>query len=114
MNMKRTDKREKNLNKLSLDLNKSFTGFAPCLNEALKIDRQINERTLNEIKINEISKVGIVSISKLLLKTIYTADEPVNKPAKNPSTVLFGEISSFISSIGLDLKLWKVVTNPFW
>ena len=47
------------------------------------------------IKTNEISKVGIVSISKLLLKTIYIANEPVTKPAKNPSTVLFGEISSY-------------------
>ena len=63
--MKRTDKREKNLNKLSLDLNKSFTGCAPCLNEALKIDRQINERTLNEIKINEIKKIVRSIFSKL-------------------------------------------------
>ncbi len=57
MNMKRTDKIEKNLNEPSFDLNKSFTGCAPCLNEALKIDRQINKRPLNEIKINEIKKI---------------------------------------------------------
>ena len=55
--MKRTDKREKNLNKLSLDLNKSFTGCAPCLNEALKIERQINNRSLSEIKIKEIKEI---------------------------------------------------------
>ena len=57
MNMKRTDKIEKNLNEPSFDLNKSSTGCAPCLNEALKIDRQINERPLNEMKINEIKKI---------------------------------------------------------
>ena len=55
--MKRTDKREKNLNEPSFDLNKSSTGCAPCLSEALKIDRQINKRSLNEIKINEIKKI---------------------------------------------------------
>ena len=55
--MKRTDKIEKNLNEPSFDLNKSSTGCAPCLNEALKIDRQINERPLNEIKIEEIKKI---------------------------------------------------------
>ena len=58
--MKRTYKRELNLNQSSLkeyDLNKSSTGCAPCLNEALKIDRQINKRPLNEIKIEEIKKI---------------------------------------------------------
>ena len=55
--MKRTDKIEKNLNEPSFDLNKSSTGCAPCLNEALKIDRQINKRPLSEIKINEIKKI---------------------------------------------------------
>ena len=63
--MKRTDKREKNLNKLSLDLNKSFTGCAPCLNEALKIDRQISNRVLSEIKIEEIKKIVRSIFSKL-------------------------------------------------
>ena len=55
--MKRTHKRELNLNKPSFDLNKSSTGCAPCLKEALKIDRQINNRPLNEIKINEIKEI---------------------------------------------------------
>ena len=57
MNMKRTNKIENNLNEPSFDLNKSSTGCAPCLSEALKIDRQINKRSLNEIKINEIKKI---------------------------------------------------------
>ena len=58
--MKRTYKRELNLNQSSLkeyDLNKSSTGCAPCFNEALKIERQTNVRSLNEIKINEIKTI---------------------------------------------------------
>ena len=58
--MKRADKRELNLNRSSLkeyDLNKSPVGCAPCLKEALKIDRQVNKRSLNEIKIDEIKKI---------------------------------------------------------
>jgi len=55
--MKRTNKRKLNLNKPSFDLNQSSTGCAPCLNEALKIDRQINDKPLNEIKINEIKAI---------------------------------------------------------
>ena len=55
--MKRTNKIEINLNKPSFDLNKSSIGCAPCLNQALKIDRQINNRSLNEIKINEIKEI---------------------------------------------------------
>ena len=55
--MKRTNKREKNLNEPSFDLNKSSTGCAPCLKEALKIDKKINGRSLNEIKINEIKTI---------------------------------------------------------
>jgi len=58
--MKRTNKREFNLKQSSLkeyDLNKSLTGCAPCLKEALKIDRQIKGRTLNEIKLNEIKTI---------------------------------------------------------
>ena len=39
------------------DLNKSLTGCAPCLKEALKIDRQVNKRSLNEIKIEEIKTI---------------------------------------------------------
>tara|TARA_B100001123_G_C14913075_1_gene868603 strand:- start:113 stop:328 length:216 start_codon:yes stop_codon:yes gene_type:complete len=58
--MKRTNKRELNLYQSSLkeyDLNKSSSGCAPCLKEALKIDRQINGRSLNEIKIDEIKSI---------------------------------------------------------
>ena len=58
--MKRAIKRELNLNEASpieYNLNKLSTGCAPCLNEALKIDRQIGGRTLNEIKINEIKTI---------------------------------------------------------
>jgi len=55
--MKRTNKREKNLNEPSFDLNKSKVGCAPCLKNALEIDRQVNGRSLNEIKINEIKKI---------------------------------------------------------
>ena len=31
--------------------------FKSCLNEALKIERQVNGRSLNEIKINEIKTI---------------------------------------------------------
>jgi len=55
--MKRTAKGKFDLNKPLIDLNKSSEGCAPCLNEALKIDRQINNRLLNEIKIEEIKKI---------------------------------------------------------
>ena len=58
--MKRTNKRELNLNHPSpkeFDLNKSTTGCAPCLNKALKIEKQINNRSLSEIKINEIKEI---------------------------------------------------------
>ena len=55
--MKRTNKREINLNEPSFNLNKSSVGCAPCYSEALKIEKQINKRTLNEIKINEIKKI---------------------------------------------------------
>tara|TARA_Y100000590_G_scaffold36553_1_gene39563 strand:- start:169 stop:375 length:207 start_codon:yes stop_codon:yes gene_type:complete len=55
--MKSTNKRKLNLNKPSFDLNKSSNGCAPCLNEALKIDQKINNRPLNEIKINEIKAI---------------------------------------------------------
>ena len=55
--MKRANKRELDLNKPLIDLNKSSTGCAPCLNEALKVERQINNRSLNEIKINEIKEI---------------------------------------------------------
>ena len=38
MNMKRTNRRKDNLNAPLFDLNKSSTGCAPCLKEAVKID----------------------------------------------------------------------------
>ena len=55
--MKRTNKRKLNLNKPSFRLNKISTECAPCLGEALKIERKINGRSLNEIKINEIKEI---------------------------------------------------------
>ena len=57
--MTRTNKVEINLNQSSqeYDLNKSTKGCAPCLEEASRIDRQINNRILNEIKIEEIKKI---------------------------------------------------------
>ena len=55
--MKRTNKQDNSLNKPSFDLNKSSVGCAPCLNQALKIDRKINNRSPNEIKINEIKEI---------------------------------------------------------
>ena len=58
--MKRTSKREFNLNQpspIERNLNKISTGCTPCLNEALKIEKQVNERSLNEIKINEIKEI---------------------------------------------------------
>ena len=63
--MKRTDKTKIDLNNPLIDLNKSSTGCAPCLKEALKIDKQINGRSLNEIKINEIKEI-VRSIFKSL------------------------------------------------
>ena len=71
--MKRTYKRELNLNQSSLkeyDLNKSSTGCAPCFNEALKIERQTNGRSLNEIKINEI---------KTIVRSIFEDSKDVKK-----------------------------------
>ena len=57
--MKRTNRVEINLNRSSqeYDLNKSTKGCAPCLAEASRIDRQINGRSMNEIKINEIKTI---------------------------------------------------------
>tara|TARA_Y100000590_G_scaffold3373_1_gene4478 strand:+ start:125 stop:343 length:219 start_codon:yes stop_codon:yes gene_type:complete len=59
--MKRTNKKEINLNSLTSpkeeNLNKISTGCAPCLEQALKIERQVNGRSLNEIKINEIKEI---------------------------------------------------------
>ena len=44
-------------NKRKLNLNQSSTGCVPCLNEVLKIDQKINNRPLNEIRINEIKEI---------------------------------------------------------
>ena len=58
--MKHTNKIRSDLNQSSpkeYNLNKSKVGCAPCLKEALKIDRQINVKSLNEIKINEIKTI---------------------------------------------------------
>ena len=58
--MKRTAKRELNLDQpypKEYDLNTSSTGCAPCLNETLKIDRKIKNRSLNQIKIDEIKTI---------------------------------------------------------
>ena len=58
--MQHTNKKEFNLNQSSLlekNLNKLSTGCAPCLNQALKIERQVNGRSLNQIKINEIKEI---------------------------------------------------------
>ena len=68
--MKRTNRREIHLNKPSFDLNKSSTGCAPCFNEALKIERQTNGRSLNEIKINEI---------KTIVRSIFENSKDVKK-----------------------------------
>tara|TARA_Y100001970_G_scaffold282271_1_gene394781 strand:+ start:590 stop:835 length:246 start_codon:yes stop_codon:yes gene_type:complete len=60
INMKRTNRRELYLNQSSpkeYNLNKISTGCAPCLQEALKIERQVNNRSLNEIKISEIKEI---------------------------------------------------------
>ncbi len=55
--MKRTKKRKLTLNKPSFDLNKSSSGCAPCLKEVTKIDKKVNKRSLNEIKIDEIKSI---------------------------------------------------------
>ena len=57
INMKRINKRKSNLNKPSFDLNKFSIGCAPCLEEALKIEKRVNGRSLNEIKMDEIKKI---------------------------------------------------------
>ena len=55
--MKRTSKRELNLNEPSFDLNKSSHGCTPCLKKTLEIKRKVNNRLLHEIKIDEIKKI---------------------------------------------------------
>ena len=57
MNIKRVDEKEKNLNEPSFDLNKSLVSCTPCLKEAFEIRRKVNNRSLHEIKINEIKEI---------------------------------------------------------
>ena len=68
--MKRTDKTKIDLNNPLIDLNKSSTGCAPCLKEVSKIDRQINKKPLNQIKIEEIKRIvrSIFQSSKNVIK----------------------------------------------
>ena len=68
--MKRTFKRELNLNKPSFDLNKSSYGCSPCFKEVLKIDKKINGRSLNQMKINEI---------KAIVKSIFKNSDNADK-----------------------------------
>ena len=71
--MKHTNKKELNLDQSSLkeyDLNKSLNGCAPCLNKALKIDRQINRQSLNEIKIDKI---------KTIVRSIFESSKDVTE-----------------------------------
>ena len=58
--MKRTNKREFDLNQTSpkdYNLNNLSTGCAPCLSKALEIEKHVNNRSLSEIKIDEIKKI---------------------------------------------------------
>ena len=55
--MKRTNKRQLDLNKPLIDLNKSSFGCAPCFNEVNRTKRKVNKRPLHEIKINEIKEI---------------------------------------------------------
>ena len=48
--MRRTNKKDLNLNRLK-------TGCSPCLNEAKKMQRKIANRSLSEIKIQEIKNI---------------------------------------------------------
>jgi len=49
-NMRRTIKKEINLDKLK-------TGCAPCMNEAKKMALKISSRNISEIKVEEIKKI---------------------------------------------------------
>jgi len=40
-----------------INLNKVSVGCTPCLNEGLKIEKRIQNRSLSEIKIGEIKKI---------------------------------------------------------
>tara|TARA_B100000029_G_C17098124_1_gene786875 strand:- start:444 stop:650 length:207 start_codon:yes stop_codon:yes gene_type:complete len=68
--MKHTNKRKLDLNIPPFDLNKSSAGCVPCHKEALKIDRKINGRSLNEIKINQI---------KVIVRSIFEGSNDIKK-----------------------------------
>jgi len=48
--MRRTNKKEINLNKLK-------TGCSPCINEAKKMEQKISDRNITEIKLEEVKKI---------------------------------------------------------
>ena len=48
--MRRTNKKDLNLNKLK-------TGCTPCLNEVQKMQQKLSDRKVSEIKIEEIKKI---------------------------------------------------------
>ena len=48
--MRRTTKKEINLNKLK-------TGCSPCMKEAKKMEQKISKRKISEIKIDEIKNI---------------------------------------------------------
>ena len=54
--MRRTTKKEINLNKLK-------TGCAPCMSEARKMEQKISNRKISEIKIEEV-KIIVSSMFK--------------------------------------------------
>ena len=68
--MKRISKKEINLNTLS-------TGCAPCINEANKIKKKINNRNVSKINIDEIKKLLIQSLNKKL-KVKYNILAPLD------------------------------------
>ena len=55
--MRRTIKKEINLNKLK-------TGCSPCISEAKKMERRISNRTVSEIKIEEVKSIVSSMIRK--------------------------------------------------
>ena len=55
--MRRTTKKELNLNKLK-------TGCSPCLNESMKMQQKLSNRKVSEIKIEEIKKI-VSSLKKI-------------------------------------------------
>ena len=55
--------------KRELNLNKSSVGCTPCLNEVLKIGRRVDNRKLNQIKIEEI---------KMIVRSIFNNSKDEN------------------------------------